>query len=72
MDLLKKLDAVLAHLNSEENELALEFREELSEYIEESSERSLWLMCLEDAGVDNWSGIDFAHDLRNEAMEAAE
>lgn len=68
MELLMKLDAMLAHLNAEDNGMALEFREELSEYIEETSESLLWLHCLEDAGVDNWSGIDFAHDLHNEAM----
>lgn len=25
-----------------------------------------WLACLEDAGVDNWSGIEFAGDLMRE------
>ena len=25
-----------------------------------------WLAALENAGVDNWSGIDFAHELLNE------
>lgn len=25
---------------------------------------SEWLFCLEDAGVDNWSGIDYAASLR--------
>lgn len=27
---------------------------------------SLWLSCLENAGVDNWPGIDFARELRRE------
>jgi hypothetical protein len=26
-------------------------------------ESQLWLSCLEDAGVDNWDGISFAHEL---------
>lgn len=27
---------------------------------------SLWLNCLENAGVDNWSGYDYARELFNE------
>ena len=30
---------------------------------EELERDSLWLACLEDAGVDNWHGISFAHEL---------
>lgn len=60
MSLLTKLDDVLSHLNAEENELALEFREALKEELEDTGERLRWLDCLEDAGVDNWSGIDYA------------
>lgn len=26
----------------------------------------LWLMCLNSAGVDNWPGIDFAYELKQE------
>ncbi len=29
-------------------------------------ENAAWLSCLEDAGVDNWSGIDFASDIARE------
>tara|TARA_R110000787_G_scaffold16774_13_gene52620 strand:+ start:324 stop:479 length:156 start_codon:yes stop_codon:yes gene_type:complete len=29
-------------------------------------EAQLWLQCLENAGVDNWAGISFAHDLKRE------
>lgn len=29
-------------------------------------EQLLWLQALEDAGVDNWSGIDHAHDTLEE------
>ena len=28
-----------------------------------------WLQALEDAGVDNWSGIDYAKDLYQERVE---
>jgi len=36
-----------------------------SEY-ESLLEDSEWLRCLENAGVDNWEGIDFARELLNE------
>lgn len=36
-----------------------------SEY-ESLLEDSNWLQALENAGVDNWQGIDFAHDLMKE------
>ena len=29
----------------------------------------LWLNCLENAGVDNWSGYDYARQLYNEETE---
>ena len=25
--------------------------------------KEIWLQCLEDAGVDNWQGIDVAYDM---------
>jgi len=31
---------------------------------------SEWLSCLEQAGVDNWQGIDVAYDIRDEKVEA--
>lgn len=68
MDLRQKLQAVLSHLNSEENEMALEFAEQLNEFIEESQEQAQWLACLESAGVDNWSGYDYARELYREAV----
>lgn len=67
MDLIKKLDELLSHLNSEENGMALEFKGELEKYIEESEESSLWLACLEGAGVDNWSGYGYAIEAFEEA-----
>lgn len=26
-------------------------------------EREVWLECLEEAGVDNWDGMSFAHEI---------
>lgn len=40
----------------------------LSEY-ESLKEDARWLQALENAGVDNWSGIDFARELFNEEDE---
>ena len=37
----------------------------MSEY-KELVQRDNWLSCLEDAGVDNWIGYDFAIELRSE------
>ena len=34
---------------------------------EELLKDSYWLQCLEEAGVDNWEGIEFAIELFNEA-----
>lgn len=36
---------------------------------EELKECARWLSCLENAGVDNWGGIDFAQDLFRESEE---
>ena len=33
---------------------------------ESAVEDQTWLHCLEDAGVDNWGGISFAHELLEE------
>jgi len=43
------------------DEAGKEFLEELKQADKDLN----WLECLESAGVDNWSGIDFAHELRN-------
>lgn len=32
-------------------------------------EQITWLNCLEQAGVDNWEGISYAHDLFKEQTE---
>ena len=36
------------------------------EIYDEMVEACNWLMCLENAGVDNWQGIDYAHELKEE------
>jgi hypothetical protein len=30
---------------------------------------SIWLECLREAGVDNWEGLSFAHELMEERNE---
>ncbi|WFZ78549.1 hypothetical protein MQM1_067 [Aeromonas phage vB_AsaP_MQM1] len=66
MSLLKKFGELLAHLNSEENELAAEFRKELESHIDDAEDDAEWLSALESAGVDNWEGYEFALDIRRE------
>jgi hypothetical protein len=36
---------------------------------ESLKENARWLQCLENAGVDNWPGIEFAYELKQEAKE---
>lgn len=36
---------------------------------DEMIDRLFWLDCLEDAGVDNWSGIEFAREMYNAGPE---
>lgn len=55
MSLVTDFDKLLGHLNAEENELALELRQELVKADIEIDK----LACLEAGGVDNW---DFYHD----------
>lgn len=50
--LLARFDDLLSHLNSEENDMALEFREELVK----ASHKLEKLEALENYGVDNWEG----------------
>ncbi len=61
-----KFESLMGHLNAEENALAGEFLKELEETLESLEESSQWLADLEAAGVDNWGGIDYAYDLRDE------
>lgn len=39
------------------------------EEYESLKEDSLWLSCLESAGVDNWSGYDYARELLDGAED---
>ena len=52
MSILKKFDQLMSHLNGEDNSMAEEFRAEL----EKVQEKSEFLDCLKDCGVDNWDG----------------
>ena len=36
----------------------------MTKRVEELSERDFWLECLEQAGVDNWDGIELAHEIK--------
>lgn len=59
MSIVAKFKELLSHLNSEENEMALELLSELKE-----AENNLhWLDCLDSAGVDNWDGYEIAQDM---------
>lgn len=56
---LAKFDALMSHLNSEENEMAAEFRKELESLVVDADK----LACLEAGGVDNWEFYrDSLHD----------
>lgn len=46
------------HIMSEEKEMVTITKEEYDELLESAA----WLLCLEGAGVDNWSGIDYARE----------
>lgn len=55
LDLLKKFDELMSHLNGEENSMAEEFREALAAKLDSAADDRLWRECLESGGVDNWS-----------------
>ncbi|AGD81059.1 hypothetical protein CLBP1_5.8 [Escherichia phage CLB_P1] len=57
LDLLKKFDELMSHLNGEENPRAEEFREALWAKLDSAADDKLWRECLESGGVDNWSGF---------------
>lgn len=57
LDLLKKFDELMSHLNGEENSMAEEFREALAAKLDSTADDQLWRECLESGGVDNWSGF---------------
>lgn len=62
MNLLKKFDELMSHLNGEENDMAEKFRKALVAHIAEAREDGDWRLALEAAGVDNWSGYSDAFD----------
>ena len=41
----------------------------LIEEVERLRERDYWLICLENAGVDNWGGFGYAQEMYNEDSE---
>lgn len=49
-----------------ENKMLKEEIEKLKKTIKSMEKDVRWLGCLEAAGVDNWSGYDFAHEIREE------
>jgi hypothetical protein len=49
-------------MSNEEKEMISITKEEYDELLENSA----WLLALEDAGVDNWSGFDYAGELYRE------
>lgn len=68
MSLVDSFEKLLRHLNAEENEMAIELLEELKKADKDLN----WLGCLEAAGVDNWGGIDYAYNLREDEEEDEE
>lgn len=57
-ELLNVLDNLLSHLNGEENGMALKFRNKL----EQACKRLDKLDALEEQGVEEWSGYEWAMD----------
>ena len=60
-----KIDLCIGHIRNGHTDLAEEAFAELKEL----RDRILWLECLEEAGVDNWSGYDYAGDLYRERLK---
>ena len=50
---------------SEEEEMITITKKKYDDLVEDCR----WLLCLENAGVDNWSGIDFAQELLEEMIK---
>ena len=42
---------------------------ELEKKLASQNDDLFWLLCLENAGVDNWPGIDYAYELKEEGGE---
>ncbi|AZV02055.1 hypothetical protein Arno162_15 [Pectobacterium phage Arno162] len=58
--LMERFDDLLSHLNSEENDMALELRADLEAFITNTNMSVAFLEALQDAGVDNWDGYRIA------------
>ena len=43
--------------------MPLNWRMAMEREFAELKEKLLWLRCLEEAGVDNWQGIEYAQEL---------
>ena len=52
--MIKDFDELMSHLNSEDNNMALNFRRKLNGYIKRAEDDAHWRDCLESGGVDNW------------------
>lgn len=61
--MIEQFDALMEHLGSREDSMAMAVRTLLENYISEAESSALWLGCLESAGVDNWSGFDYAQEM---------
>ncbi|QNJ57452.1 hypothetical protein [Pseudomonas phage Waldo5] len=69
MSLVKDFDNLLCITGLHTVPQAMKFKEDLAAFVEQAEsdrEDAAWLADLEAAGVDNWSGIDYAHELRSE------
>ncbi len=70
----KRFEKLIASLENENMDFYIEKykselikNEVLSARNNELIERDEWLTCLEEAGVDNWSGIDLANEIKEES-----
>ena len=50
------------HLNDNDELCVILLKKDYDRLLKDSQ----WLGCLEEAGVDNWSGIDFAHEINEQ------
>ncbi|QVV96871.1 hypothetical protein [Kosakonia phage Kc166A] len=57
--LIEQFDNLMSHLNSEDNDMAWDFRELLVDVVGDSE----FLNCLVAAGVDNWDGYSEARGM---------
>ena len=65
-DIRKQANAIGANVADMNGESIRDRLNELATNVEELENRELFLNCLEAAGVDNWDGFDYAHDMMEE------